>query len=130
MTTPEHAVASARPGELGALWKGHVFLFDKRPQPATFGAATGIRLLLIVAGLEGLRLLRGQLAVSRLPFAVEVILYLALALAAARFVAGVRWRQIGFIGWGAWNAIEKSYFLQVIILVNAVFLMLFGARLR
>jgi membrane protease YdiL (CAAX protease family) len=67
---------------------------------------------------------------SALPLAVEMLMYLALALGAARFVARVQWRQIGFIRWGAWNAIEKSYFVQVVILVNVVFLMLFGARLH
>ena len=45
-----------QPSSLGALWRGHVFLFDKKREPATFGDAAGARLLLIVAGLEIIRL--------------------------------------------------------------------------
>jgi len=114
----------------GPLWRGHVFLFDKKREPATFGDAAGVRLLLIVAGLEVLRRARNQLPLSFLPFWLEVSIYLALALVGVRFVARVGWGQIGFSRWEQWNVTEKSYFIQVLILVNVVFVMLFGARLR
>jgi membrane protease YdiL (CAAX protease family) len=124
------APATRGPSALGALWRGHVFLFDKKREPATFGDAAGVRLLLIVAGLEVLRRVRNQLLLSFLPFWLEVSIYLALALVGVRFVARVGWGQIGFSRWDQWNVTEKSYFIQVLILVNVVFLMLFGARLR
>jgi len=47
-----------------------------------------------------------------------------------RLVARVGWGQIGFSRWDRWKLTEKSYFIQVLILVNVVFLILFGARLR
>ena len=53
-----------------------------------------------------------------------------LALVATRFVAGVPLRQIGFSRWVQWNATEKAYFIQVLILVNVVFPVLFAGRLR
>jgi membrane protease YdiL (CAAX protease family) len=124
------APATRGPSPLGALWRGHVFLFDKEVEPATFGDAAGARLLLIVAGLEVLRLLRNQLLLSFLPFWLEAPIYLVLALAGVRFVARVGWGQIGFSRWHQWNATETSYFIQVLILVNVVFLVLFGAKLR
>jgi len=124
------APATSGPSTLGALWRGHVFLFDKKREPATFGDAAGVRLLLIVAGLEVLRRARNQLPLSFLPFWLEVSIYLALALVGVRFVARVGWGQIGFSRWEQWNVTEKSYFIQVLILVNVVFVMLFGARLR
>lgn len=119
-----------RPGAFGALWRGHVFLFDKKSEPATFGNNTGIRLLLIVASLEVIRLMRNQLLLSFLPFWLEIPIYLVLALAATRFGAGVPLSRIGFIRWVQWNATEKSYFFQVLILVNVVFPLVLAGRLR
>ena len=119
-----------QPSSFGALWRGHVFLFDKKREPATFGDAAGARLLLIVAGLEIIRLFRTQLMLSSLPFWLEVPIYLVLALLGVRFVARVEWGQIGFSRWRQWNATERSYLVQVLLLVNVVFLVLFGARLR
>lgn len=129
MTEPT-GPATTRPGALGALWRGHVFLFDKARQPATFGNAAGGRLLLIVAGLEVIRLSRHQFLRAFLPFWIEVPIYLVLALAATRVVAGVPLGQIGFSRWVQWNATEKSYFIQVLMLINVVFFLLFAARLR
>jgi membrane protease YdiL (CAAX protease family) len=119
-----------RPSAFGALWRGHVFLFDKEREPTTFGNVAGARLLLIVAGLEVIRLFRNQFRLSFLPFWLEVPIYLVLALAATRFVAGVPLRQIGFIRWVQWSVTEKAYFIQVLILVNVIYPVLFAARLR
>jgi membrane protease YdiL (CAAX protease family) len=124
------APATTGPTTLGALWRGHVFLFDKKREPATFGDAAGVRLLLIVAGLEIIRLFRNPLRLSFLPFWLEVPIYLVLALAGVRFLARVGWGQIGFSRWEQWNATEKSYLIQVLLLVNVVFLVLFGDRVR
>jgi membrane protease YdiL (CAAX protease family) len=114
---------------LGALWRGHVFLFDKKPGPATFGHATGTRLLLIVAGLEAIRLSGIQFLPVVVPVWLQLAAYLAIALAVTRLFARVSWAQIGFTRWAQWNAIEKSYLIQVVILVNAVFFVISGARL-
>ncbi len=114
----------------GALWRGHVFLFDREREPVTYGSAAGARLLLIVVGLEAIRLVRQPLQLSVLPLGLEVAIYLFLALASTRVFAGVTWDQIGFRRWGLWNATEKAYFVEVLVLVNVVFLILFGSRLR
>jgi len=52
------------------------------------------------------------------------------ALLAVRFGAGLRLSQIGFKPWRQWNAIEKSYFVQVLIIANIVFPLIFAAPLR
>jgi uncharacterized protein len=114
----------------GALWRGHVFLFDREREPVTYGSAAGARLLLIVAGLEAIRLVRQPLQLSILPLGLEVSIYLFLALASTRVFARVTWDQIGFRRWRLWNATEKAYFIEVLVLVNVVFLILFGTRLR
>jgi hypothetical protein len=49
---------------------------------------------------------------------------------AVRLVAGVTWSQVGFIRWVEWNTTEKSYFVQVLILINLVFPILFASKLR
>jgi len=115
---------------VGSLWRGHVFLFDREREPVTYGSAAGARLLLIVAGLEAIRLVRHQLHLSFLPLGVEIAIYLLLALALTRRVARVTWDQIGFRPWRLWNATEKAYFVEVVVLVNLVFPMLFATRLR
>ncbi|HKW02471.1 MAG TPA: CPBP family intramembrane glutamic endopeptidase [Vicinamibacterales bacterium] len=114
---------------LGALWRGHAFLFDKPPARPAYGEAAGRRLLLIVIGLEALRLARARLELAYLPLWLEMVVYLGLAVAAVR-VAGVRWSDVGFNRWVNWNATEKSYLVQVVILLNIVFVVLFGDRLR
>lgn len=113
-----------------ALWGGHVFLFDRERESATYSSTAGARLLLIVLGLEALRLARVPLHLSSLPLWLEITIYLALTLASTRLFANVTWNQIGFRPWRSWNATEKAYFIQVLVLVNVVFLMLFGTRLR
>lgn len=115
------------PSRLGALWRGHVFLFDKPRRPPTFGDAAGLRLLLIAVGLEALRLTRSRFQLALLPLWLEVLVYLGLALIAVR-VAGVKWSDVGFNRWVDWNATEKAYLVQVLILVNVVFLVLFGKK--
>jgi uncharacterized protein len=124
------APVTARPSTLGILWRGHVFLFDKKREPATYGDAAGVRLLLIVVGLEIIRLVWNQFRPAFVPLWLERAVYLALALVAARAFAGVRLREIGFIRWAQWNAIEKSYCAQVLILLLVVFPILFADRLR
>jgi membrane protease YdiL (CAAX protease family) len=114
---------------LGALWRGHVFLFDKPIRRPAYGEAAGRRLLLIAVGLEAVRLAHARLELAFLPLWLEMLVYLGLAVIAVR-VAGVRWSDVGFARWADWNATEKSYLVEVVILVNIVFVVLFGGKLR
>jgi membrane protease YdiL (CAAX protease family) len=115
---------------LDALWKGHIFRFDREPEAATYGDAAGARLVMIAVGLEIVRLARNLLHLSSLPLGIEIAIYLVAALLLTRFVAKVTWDQIGFRRWSLWNTTEKAYFVEVLVLVNVVFLALFAARLR
>jgi CAAX protease family protein len=115
---------------LGVLWRGHVFLFDKTGTPATYAPAAGVRLLLIVIGLEVIRLALGWLRLPFPPFWLEVPIYLVLALLAVRVFARLPWSEIGFHRWSAWNAIEKSYFVQIVLIANVVFPMVAASQLR
>ena len=118
------------PRGIGPLWRGHVFLFDKEYALPTYEPAAGIRLLLIVAGLEVVRLALSQLKYPFLPLWLEAPTYLALALFSVYFIARVPWSQIGFHPWREWNATEKSYFVQILLIANVVFPMVFALRLR
>jgi CAAX protease family protein len=118
---------------LGPHLKGHLLLFEARaPQPQDPSA--GLRLLLIFVLLEGIigpRLwLFGLLRLPLPPFWLRVPTLLALALILVRFFAGLRLSRIGLRPWREWSTAEKSYFVQVIVLANAVFLLLFAGRLR
>ena len=117
----------------GVHWRGHALLFAKRPAP-TYGASAGLRLLLIFFLLEGVigpRLsLFSWLHLPLPPLWLRVPLLLGLALLLVRFVAGVRLAQIGLHPWREWSRIERSYCLQVIVIANVVFCVIFAARLR
>ena len=114
-------------------WRGHAFLFDSR-RVSTYSAATGRRLLLIFLILEGvvgprLSLLRWMHLPAPADW-VRIPLLLALALVLVRYVAGMRPSEIGLTGWSRWSAIEKSYFIQVVVIANAVFVVILFDRLR
>jgi membrane protease YdiL (CAAX protease family) len=47
-----------------------------------------------------------------------------------RFVAGLKLRQIGLYPWREWTPVEKSYFIQLLVLANVVFPFVFASRLR
>lgn len=117
----------------GVHWRGHAFLFAKRPAP-TYGRSAGLRLLLIFFLLEGVigpRLsLFSWLHLPLPPLWLRVPLLLGLALLLVRFVAGVRLSQIGLHPWREWSRIERSYCLQVIVIANVIFCVIFAARLR
>jgi membrane protease YdiL (CAAX protease family) len=55
---------------------------------------------------------------------------LGFALLAVPGVAGLRLSRIGFRRWREWTATEKSYFLQVLVIANVVFPVVFAAQLR
>jgi membrane protease YdiL (CAAX protease family) len=125
--------ARARTQTLSAHWRGHAFLFDRKSAPA-YGAPAGLRLLLIFAAMEGI--LGPRLSLFhwlRLPIPptwVRVPILLGVSLLLVRFVAGLKLSQIGLAPWRDWNGTEKSYFVQVIVIANVVFLAIFAGRLR
>jgi membrane protease YdiL (CAAX protease family) len=65
-----------------------------------------------------------------LPLLILVPLLLGAALLSVRFVAGLRLSQIGLYPWHKWTATEKSYFVQLLVIGNLVFPLLFAAHLK
>jgi membrane protease YdiL (CAAX protease family) len=108
---------------------GHVLLFDKRPA-SEFNASAGVRLLAIAIGVEALRLVAVKRLYQAVPLLILVLLFLVCALLLVRFVAGLRFRQIGLYSWREWTPVEKSYFIQLIVLANVVFPFVFASKLR
>jgi hypothetical protein len=108
-----------------AHWRGHLFLFDKKTAPA-YDARAGFRLLLIFLALEGVigpRLsLFKWLHLPPPPLWLRVPVLLCVALLLVRFVARVKLSQIGLYRWREWSGTERSYFVQLVIIANIVFL--------
>ena len=109
--------------------RGHVLLFDPRPAPA-YNGSVGIRLLAIAIVTEAFRLAIVKALHAALPLVVLIPLFLVCALLLIRFVAGLRFRQIGLYPWREWTPVEKSYFIQLLVLANIVFSFVFASRLR
>jgi hypothetical protein len=129
----EHDVsAGVRAQELNVHWRGHAFLFEKK-RSSTYGAAGGLRLLLIFFALEGVigpRLsLFSWLRLPLPPVWLRVPILLGLALLLVRFVAGLKLSEIGLYRWREWSATVKSYFVQVFLIANVIFSVLFMDRL-
>ncbi len=118
---------------LNVHWRGHAFLFEKK-RPPTYSATGGLRLLVIFLVLEGVigpRLsLFSWLQLPLPPVWLRVPILLGLALLLVRFVAGLKLSEIGLYRWREWSATEKSYFVQVFLIANVVFSVLFADRLR
>lgn len=124
-TSPERPKAEGLPVHL----KGHILLFDRKPG-ILHNAPAGIRLLILAVALEAVRLGLVRWSCPTLPLLVLIPLLLALALLAVRFLAGLRLSQIGFRPWREWTPTEKSYFVQLLVIANVVFPLVFAARLR
>lgn len=124
---------SARERDLSIHWRGHVLQFERKHTP-TFDAAAGVRLLLIFVLLEGAigpRLtLFGFLHLPIPPFWIRISALLGLALLLIRFAARVSLSQVGLHGWREWSGTEKSYFIQLLIISNTVFAVMFWDRLQ
>ena len=118
---------------LGRHLRGHLFLFEAR-RPAAYDSAAGLRLLLIFILLEGVigpRFSLFSLFGLPLPPAwLRVPALLVLAMVLVRFFAGVNLAQIGLYPWRDWNVTEASYFIQVLVIANVVFGILFADRFR
>ena len=113
--------------------RGHVFLFGNRRSPA-YDSSAGLRLLLIFVLLEGVvgpRLWLFSLCGLPLPPAwLRVTVLLVRAIVLVRFFAGVKLAQIGLYRWRNWSLTEKSYLIQLIVIANVIFGILFADRLR
>src|SRR5262249_43390915 len=111
--------------------RGHIFQFDYRFTPS-YGAAAGLKLLLIFFVLEGIVGPRFSfLSWLRLPLppaGARVVIQLGLALSGIRWVARLPWRQVGLRAWREWTRVERSYFIQVLVLANVIFGMFFAGR--
>jgi uncharacterized protein len=119
--------AQARPASrsrFSAHWRGHLLLFDARPAPS-YPASAGVRLLVAFLILEALIGPRFHL-LDLLGFAkpapwLRVTLLLAAAIALVRLFARIPLSAIGLVAWTRWSATERSYFVQVVVIANAVF---------
>jgi len=106
--------------------KGHLLQFEPAVWPVhTY--ATGLRLLVVAASLEILRLVAVRLLYATVPLWVLTPLLLAVGVASVPTVAGVPLSHLGFRRWRSWSATEKSYFLQVVIAAAVFVLVLLGA---
>ena len=118
---------------LGHHLRGHLFLFEGRP-PAPYDSSAALWLLSIFVLFEGVlgpRLsLLSFFGLPLPPAWLRVPALLVLALVLVRFLAGVRLAQIGLHSWRNWNVTEKSYFVQVFVIANVVFGVLFADRFQ
>jgi membrane protease YdiL (CAAX protease family) len=89
-----------------------------------------MRLLWIAVVLEAFRLVAVRSLHLGVPLIILVLLFLVCALLLVRFVAGLRLSQIGLYPWREWTPVEKSYFIQLLVLANVVFPFFFANRLR
>jgi CAAX protease family protein len=120
-------------GLLVSHLKGHALLFESKP-PASYPPSAGVRLLLIFLLLEaviGPRLsLMAGLGAPLPPLWLQAPLLLGLALILVRFVARVKFSEIGLYPWRLWSTTERSYFLQVTLLAIGVLSALSAERLQ
>ena len=125
------SVSSSSPKPEGFLvhLAGHVLLFDRKPAP-DHHASAGVRLLAIALVVEAVRLVAIKRLYPGVPLVILVLLFLVCALLLVRFAAGLRFRQIGLYRWREWTSVEKSYFIQLIVLANVVFPFMFASQLR
>jgi uncharacterized protein len=128
MNAPESQASPTSAGWLAHL-RGHVLLFDRKPASG-YEPGAGLRLLILAGALEAFRLGVVKLLYPLLPLLILVPLLVAVALLSVRYLAGARLSQIGFRPWGEWSTTEKSYFVQLLIIANVVFPLVFATRLR
>ena len=95
-----------------------------------YDASTGTRLLLIAVAVEAFRLVVIRWLHAALPLLILVLLVLACALLLVRFAARLKLSQIGLYPWREWHPVEKSYFVQLLVIANIVFPLVFADRLR
>jgi membrane protease YdiL (CAAX protease family) len=109
--------------------RGHILFFDHRPAP-NYEASAGLRLLIFAVALEALRLGLLKWLYPMVPLLILIPLFVVIALLSVRFLVGLRLSQIGFHPWREWSTAEKSYFVQLLIIANVVFPIVFASRLQ
>ena len=109
--------------------RGHLLLFDRRPAPA-YTPQAGVRLLLAAAFVEVVRFAALTWFYPGVPLGLLLPALVVLGLLVVPGIAGVELSQLGFRPWRDWTATEKSYFLQVLLIANVVFPIVFAATLR
>ena len=113
---------------IAPIWHGHVFLFDRPIEPPAYANAKGLRLLVLAVFLEAFRIAT-NVAGSAVPsFRFWAPLAVFFAFVCLRRL-GFSGRQMGLRPWREWNATEKSYFIQTLILTNVVFPAVFATQL-
>ena len=86
--------------------------------------------MFIVVAIEAIRIVAIEWLHPMLPLLILILLLLAGALGLVRFAARLRLSQIGLYPWSEWSAVEKSYFVQLLVIANVVFPLVFANRLR
>jgi len=86
--------------------------------------------LLIAVAIEAVRIVAVRMLYPVLPLVIVILLLLAGLLALVHFVARIELSQIGLYPWGDWQPVEKSYFVQLLVIANVVFPLMFASRLR
>jgi len=86
--------------------------------------------LLIAVAIEAVRIVAVRMLYPVLPLVIVILLLLAGLLALVHFVARIELSQIGLYPWGDWRPVEKSYFVQLLVIANVVFPLMFASRLR
>ena len=109
--------------------RGHLLLFDQR-SAFHWDAETGARLLFIAVAIEAIRLVAIEWLHPVLPLLILVLLLLAGVLGLVRFAAQLKLSGIGLYPWSEWSPVEKSYFVQLLVIANIVFPLVFANRLR
>ena len=85
---------------------------------------------MIAVVVEAFRLVFVRWFYAALPLLILVLLLLASTLLLVRFAARLKLSQIGLYPWREWHPVEKSYFVQLLIIANVVFPLVFASRLR
>ena len=107
----------------------HLLLYDTPARPR-YDRTAGTRLLWIVALLA---LSDAQLhwLPAATPLVLSYLLFrLVLVVVLSRFLAGIEWSDIGFRPLGHWTAVERSFLVQMVILVNLGFPLALSAALN
>jgi membrane protease YdiL (CAAX protease family) len=86
--------------------------------------------LLIAVAVEAIRLVAVRWLRPAVPLWILVPLLLAGVLGLVRFAARLELSQIGLYRWSEWSPVEKSYFVQLLVIANVVFPLVFASRLR
>ena len=108
--------------------RGHLLQFDRRSAPK-FEAGDGWRLFVAAVVLETVRLVAVRWLSPVVPPWLLLPFLLALSLAIIPAVTRVSLTQLGLRAWREWSATERSYFVQVVIIANVVFLAALAGRI-